>query len=140
MHCVICYDLTFNVFKFCAFLDTMSRITKHSFENASQNFYFLLQLWAETEIFAKKLKILYTRMHSSRMRTVRCSNRLLGVSVRGGVGGSARRGCLPRGCLPGGWGVCLGGRCLPAGCLPRGCLPMGGVCQTPLYEQNDRHL
>ena len=41
-----------------------------------------------------------TRMHSSRMRTVRCSGR------RGDV-------CL-------GAGVCLGGGCLPWGCLPRG--------------------
>ena len=56
-----------------------------------------------------------TRMHSSKMRTVRCS---------GHLGGR---------CLPGGGEVvCLGG-CLPRGsaqgqCLSRGRLP-GGVCQ-----------
>ena len=51
-----------------------------------------------------------TRMHSSRMRTVRCSSRLLG-------GGLPSWGCLPQG------GVCQG----------------GGVCQTPLLwcEWND---
>ena len=36
------------------------------------------------------LKIDFTRMHSSMMRTVRCSGRL-------GKGGSALRGCLPVG-------------------------------------------
>ena len=62
-------------------------------------------------------------MHSSRMRTVRCSGRL-GRGV----------GCLPRGCLPKGVlgvsvegclpkGVCLGDVCAGWwGCLPRGCL------------------
>ena len=68
-------------------------------------------------------------MHSSRMRTVRCSGRPgggglhTGVSVQGGVCGPG--GCLPaRGCLPAGgsacWGVfCLGGVHLPGGvCLP----------------------
>ena len=45
-------------------------------------------------------------MHSSVIRTVRCSDRL-----RGGGGVSARRGaclggvCLGIGCLPGEWGV-----------------------------------
>ena len=53
---------------------------------------------------------LETRMHSSRMRTVRYSGRL-----RGG------------GCLPG--GVCLGGVCLGGGCLPGGKHP-------PLCGQN----
>ena len=51
-----------------------------------------------------------TRMHSSRMRTVRCSGRL----GEGGV-------CLGRVYLGGG----LPGRCLPRGCLPGGCLPWG---------------
>ena len=50
-----------------------------------------------------------TRMHSSRMRTIRRSSRLLG----GGV-------CQPGGCLP-------GGGCLPA----RGRLPAGGVFYLP---------
>ena len=44
---------------------------------------------------------LKTRMHSSRMRTVRCSGRL-------------------GGCLPGG--------CLPMECLPQGSPQEGGVC------------
>ena len=40
-----------------------------------------------------------TRMQSSRMRTIRCSGRLLG-------GGVCPGGCLPReGCLPSPWGV-----------------------------------
>ena len=60
-------------------------------------------------------KLHVTRMHSSRMRIVRCSNHL---------GGCLPGVCMPmgvsaRGCLPG--GVC------PGGCLPRGCLP-GGIC------------
>ena len=52
-------------------------------------------------MFSKK-----TRMHSSRMRTVRCSGRLLG---QGGV-------CPGR---VSAWGGCLlGGGCLPDGCTP----------------------
>ena len=75
-----------------------------------------------------------TRMHSSRMHTVRCSDRLVGGNV-----------CLGWGCLPG--GVCLGessqGRCLPRGglsegCLPRGCLPRG--CTPPPPPWTDRRL
>ena len=59
-------------------------------------------------------------MHSSRMRTVRCSSRLLGEGV------SAQGVYVWSG------GVCPGGR----GCLPRGlCLS-----DTPPHEQNDRHL
>ena len=77
-----------------------------------------------------------TRMHSSRMGTVRCSDCLLrrGVSTQGGVcpprgvclPGVPLGGCLLRGCLPR-VSVCLGGgSCLPRGCLPRvGCLPRG---------------
>ena len=107
-----------------------------------------------------------TRMHSSRMRTVRCSNHLVGgggVVCPGGVclpGGCLLRGdvcpgwCLPGGmCLPGGvssQGVCLPrgvsaqgvsahGGCLPGGCLPRGCLPRG-VSATLPCEQNHRCL
>ena len=107
-----------------------------------------------------------TRMHSSRMRTVRCSSRLSGgVSAQG-------EGCLPSGgvCLekggvcPGGvslWGVCLGGGqpgevsaqevstqgvvclggCLPGGVckggLPNGECLLGGVCQPPLDRMTD---
>ena len=47
-----------------------------------------------------------TRMHSSRMRTVRCSNHL-------GGGGT----CRPSEC-----GIYPGGRCLPRECLSRVCL------------------
>ena len=84
-------------------------------------------------------------MHSIRMRTVRCSGRLVGGWIGGGVclgeclpggGVSAWRGCvyLEGVCLPGGgvsaWKECLPGggvsaRGVPAwGCLPR----RGGVC------------
>ena len=83
-----------------------------------------------------------TRMHSSRMRTIRCSSGLLwgGGCAQGGL----FRGCLPVRCLP--RDVCSGGvcqgcvclvmcawqRCLPLGCLPRGCLPReGSVCAPP---------
>ena len=83
-------------------------------------------------------------MHSSRMRTVRCSGRL-GGCLSGGYlprGG----GCLPRGCLSRGY-VCLGsvsaGGCLhrgvylgvsalgvsaQGGCLPSIVSAQGGVC------------
>ena len=50
-------------------------------------------------------------MHPSRMRRVRCSDRLGGVSASGE--GSAQEGCLPGGT----WGGC------PERCLPRGCTP-----------------
>ena len=42
-------------------------------------------------------------MHSSRMRTVRNSSRLLGGGT--GPGGSGPRGCLVPGGMPGLWGV-----------------------------------
>ena len=79
-----------------------------------------------------------TRMHSSRMRTIRCSSCLLegGICLPGGVclGGlfACQGGCLPARedvCLPGGvylmgWGVCLPEECLPG----RGDVcPGGGV-------------
>ena len=62
------------------------------------------------------LKIQKTRMHSSRMRTVRCSG------CRGCIPACTRQG----GCLPMG-GVCP--ELSAGGCLTReeGCLP-GGVC------------
>ena len=64
-------------------------------------------------------------MHSSRMRTVRCS---------GCLGG---RVCLG-GCLPG--GVYLGG-CLPRGCLPRGVHPLGPkVRHPPLWTEFLTHV
>ena len=79
-----------------------------------------------------------TRMQSSRMRTVRCSGRLLGAGCQGGcVPGGVPRAVSAWGCLPGvstrrvcQGGVCLGGGggvsakgCLPRGCRPGGCLP-----------------
>ena len=60
----------------------------------------------------------WTRMHSSRMRTICCSDRggcvCLGGSAQGGVlprGSSSQEGCLPGGCLLGvsAWGCLLGG-------------------------------
>ena len=81
-----------------------------------------------------------TRMHSSRMYTVRCSGRPWWC-LTGGVstGGVCPGGCLPRGvsaqsgCLPRGVSVCQG-VCLPArGCLLRwvsaqGVSTQGSVC------------
>ena len=71
-------------------------------------------------------------MHSSRMRAVRSSSRLLGM-------------CLPRGVSAGGesgWrGVCLGGvgGCLPGGCLSRGSIPAcTGADTTPVDRMPDR--
>ena len=71
-------------------------------------------------------------MHSSRMRTVRCSSHPgEGVSEQGGyvcpggvcLGVSAQGGMSAQG------GVCLGG-VFPGGCLPGGCL-LRGVSATP---------
>ena len=56
-------------------------------------------------------------MHSSRMRTVRSSSRLL-----------PGKGCLPRGCQPGEGGICSEG-CLPIGVSACWCLPMGVSAQ-----------
>ena len=96
--------------------------------------------------------IIPTRMHSSRMRIIRCSGCLMGGwgSARGCLPWRCppRGVCLPRGCLPRGLsaqgglprGVCPRGACLgvsaEGGCLPRGvsaqkgCLPRG--CTPPL--------
>ena len=93
-----------------------------------------------------------TTMHFSRMRTVRCSSRLLGggagvclpggggvylegVSAQGGLparGGGLPRGCLPIGCLPGGslprWvSACQGVVSTQWGCLPRESACQGGL-------------
>ena len=75
-----------------------------------------------------------TRMHSTRMRTVRCSGCLAsrgvftqGVSTLQGVftlQGVSAGGCLPRGCLPIGV-ACPGGICL-------------GVCTPPVNRITDR--
>ena len=75
-------------------------------------------------------------MHSSRMGTVRCSERLLG----GGVSAQGE-GCLPgiRGvvCLgASAWGGVCQGVCVCLG----GVYPRRGVCQTPPCEQNHRQV
>ena len=73
---------------------------------------------------------LLTRMHSSRMRTVRCRSRLLwggvclGVSAQGGVGpevsasGVSAQGVSAQGVSA-------------QGVSAQGCLPKGGIWQTP---------
>ena len=66
-------------------------------------------------------------MHSSRMRTVRCSGRR-GV---GGLYASMHWAgwCLLRGCVPGGEGEVSAQVGLSDwGCLPRGGVCLGGVC------------
>ena len=73
--------------------------------------------------FVIRANVLKTRMHSSSMRTVRCSGRLGWWCLP--------RGCLSRGCLPRGGGVWLGSVCR-GGCLP-------GVYTSPC-EQNDRRV
>ena len=65
-------------------------------------------------------------MHSSKMRTIRCSGCLGGGFARGGVsawGVSAQIGCMPKGCLPGG----------------EGCLPAMGCTFCPPCGQNSWH-
>ena len=68
-----------------------------------------------------------TRMHSSRMRTVRCSGRR-------GKGGM----CLPRGVCLGRGGCVYPGvsarGCLPGSVRPGGCLPGGGVCPSACWD------
>ena len=71
------------------------------------------------------------RMHSSRMRFVRSSNKVypsmhwaLCIPACTGQGVCvSQHGCLP------------GGGCLYGGCLPRGCLPGGGVCLEGVSAQ-----
>ena len=89
-----------------------------------------------------------TRMHSSRMCTVRSSSRLVEECLSRGMFAQGeclpRRLCLPRpgvclgGCLPRG-GVCLGdvcpGGCLPGGVCPGGCLPRGVFAQAVVSAQ-----
>ena len=72
---------------------------------------------------------LTTRMHSSRMLTVRCSDHQGGV-CRGGVSawGVSAQGGLPGGCLAGGVSA-QGGMCIPA-CTE---------ADTP-HGQNDRQM
>ena len=87
-------------------------------------------------------KFRQTRMHSSRMCTVRNSSHLL-------VGGAwSPRGCLLLGWVPGPVGVTgPGGVPGPGGICSRGCLVPGGwggipACTEadPLCEQNDRQV
>ena len=75
------------------------------------------------KVVSKKIKE-KTRIHSSRMRTVRCSGRL--------VGGSARAAVLPGGCLPEGvfsWGG------LPRRRVSAGGRGDGGVHLPPVDRQ-----
>ena len=90
-----------------------------------------------------------TRMHTSRMRAVRCSSHLAAGGVwRGGV--SARGVCLPGGGVSAQGGICLGGG-LPrgvsawgvwGGVYPEGVSAQGVVCNTtpPPTEENHRRL
>ena len=91
----------------------------------------------ETMVMAEKSP---TRMHSSRIRTIRCSGHGGRVSAQGV---SAQGGCLHRGCLPG--GVCHGGVCpgvsarevsargyLAGGVYPGSVCPAGSVSQYTL--------
>ena len=102
------------------------------------NYAILLKLIALSRISNKQ------RMHSSRMRTVRCNSRLCqggclpGGEFRlpGGVGCLIRGDVCLEGCLPGGvsvqgvsawgclpWGVCLGMSAQGGACLG-GCTPL----------------
>ena len=73
-------------------------------------------VWLFFRNLNRKNLFILTRMHSSRMGTVRCSGRLMwgaGVSAREvSVQVGVSWGGLSRGCLPGG--------CLSEGCLPEG--------------------
>ena len=77
--------------------------------------------WLISDLWTKDCK--NTRVHSSRMRTVRCSGHLSGDVYPGGClpGGVSARGCVPR-------GVCAQGGVCPGGVCPGGCVPRGGVC------------
>ena len=86
--------------------------------------------------------LIKTRMHSSRISTVRCSGRRVCVCVSQHAMGrgwwyvsqhTLGRGCVSQHALGRGWS---GQRCV---CVcPEGCQP-GGVCHTPC-EQNHRRL
>ena len=86
-----------------------------------------------------------TRMHSSRMRKVRCSGRRRSLP-RGGVclggclprGISAQKGCLPGGVCQGGGGVCPGGVSTQGCVCPRDVCPGGihiGTVYTPQTQR-----
>ena len=117
-----------------------------------------LQHFRSKEFTIKCKNILVTRMHSTRIRTVQCSGRLMGG---GGVGADVGLGgvCLGVGVsacgvsaqwgggLPG--GVCTGDGGLPGVYAQEGCLPGEGVClsargvytsPTPFCGQNSWHL
>ena len=119
---------------------TKSIIHKYHHQHKSPQVtnYVVKQSFICTEKETRNKNINITRMHSSRMRTVRCSDRLAG----GGIspwGVSSKGGCLPRGqCLPRGW--CLPGGVCPGGvCLVRVCISAcnGGRHRLPW---TDRHL
>ena len=78
----------------------------------------------DTLTSVKSENIFKTRMHSSRMRTVRCSGRL-------GGGGNclSKKGVFLGGCLPVGVSA---RRYLLRGCLTRGCMP--GGCTPPWIQ------
>ena len=76
----------------------------------------VIQKIIDSRLIHYRVGLFKTRMHSSRMRIVRCSRR------RGEGEG------LPEGVCPGG--------CLPGGCLPRG-VSAWGVCHT-LYPLHAR--
>ena len=74
------------------------------------------------------INIISTRMHSSRMRTVRSSGHLLGGgSAPGGRGGSASGGSSQREGVCCGWGVCSQGVSAPGGVCSGGCVCSRGV-------------
>ena len=90
--------------------------------------------------------IILTRMHSSRMRTLRCSGHPGGVypSMHWGVciPACTGQGCVypsmhwaEGGCIPAHTGqgdVCPGVCVCPGGCLPGGVSAQWGVCHIPL--------
>ena len=88
--------------------------------NSNGSFTMVFQFFSSSiaqgnEHISLQIDLVITRMHSSRMHTVRCSGHPRGCVC---LGVSAHGGCLPRGCLP--RGVSAQGGVCPGGCLPRG--------------------
>ena len=115
----------------------------------------LKRVLKKVQIPTRMSRLHCTRMHSSRMRTVRCNGRLRrgvsawrcayggvclgGVCLVGGYlprGVSAWWGYLPGGCLLGGGGataICSVQECIPVGCVPSAAMAVSmgggrGVC------------